>query len=92
MKIMSEVRSDTIYLIQKEMLELTERKERILKKLDTYKLIHAMLYEIKETDMRDRFIRTDVANFIISLQTSINSIDIKLGDYAGELKIFNSTN
>ena len=88
MKLMSEVRSDTIYLIQKEMLELNERKERILKKLDTYKLIHSMLYDINETDMRDKFIRTDIANFIISLQTSVNSIDIKLSDHAGELKLY----
>ena len=89
---MSEVRSDTIYLIQKEMLELNERKERILKKLDTYKLIHGMLYDINETDMRDKFIRTDIANFIISLQTSVNSIDIKLSDHAGELKLYTNNN
>jgi len=76
---------DSEYILQKEILELNERKEVLETKLKLYRDVHCALLSVVNPDMRDRFITSDIANLIVSLQTAINTQDIKISNCRGEL-------
>lgn len=76
---------DSQYLLSKEMLELNERKEQLENKLKIYRDIHCLLLSNTDPDLRDRFITSDVANLIVSLQTQINTQDIRISNCRGEI-------
>ena len=77
--------NDSQYLLQKEILELTERKEVLYTKLNIYRNVHNQLLTNGNVDTRDHFILSDVANLVIGLQTEINTLDIKIGNCRSEL-------